>query len=210
MWRWRRQKRPIRLRCSWRRARPERLLEAELAALDVTVERGVELTGFTQAGGSVQATLRDASGQTREVRASWLIGCDGAHSAIRHGLGVPFAGTTEPSNWLLADLMIDGDLPAAEFALCWQPEGLLALIPIAGRRYRVIADVSTAGDEAAPTLAEIQDLLTARGPAGLRGRDPIWLSRFRINERKVADYRQGRDLVASDLPGLIPGVLERL
>ncbi|MEJ1976588.1 MAG: FAD-dependent monooxygenase [Acetobacteraceae bacterium] len=63
-----------------------------------------------------------------------------------------------------------------------------------------MADVGLAAAEAAPppTLDEIQALIDARGPAGLRAHDPFWLARFRINERKVKDYRTGRVFLAGD------------
>ena len=54
--------------------------------------------------------------------------------------------------------------------------------------------------EAAPplTLPEVQKLLEDRAPPGLQAYDPFWLSRFRINERKVKDYRKGRAFLAGD------------
>ena len=52
----------------------------------------MELTSFTVGGAGVTATLRDAAGKEESVAADWLIGCDGAHSAVRHGLGMEFTG----------------------------------------------------------------------------------------------------------------------
>src|SRR6185437_12693770 len=178
----------------------ERLLEEELARRGVTVEREVALEGFTQDEAGVAATLRHADGRIESMETPFLIGCDGAHSIVRHGLGIEFEGSTEPSDWLLADLRLDGDLPADELTLCWTGDGVLALFPIIGGRYRVIADVGLLPTEAAPPpeLGEIQAVLDRRGPPGLRAHDPFWLSRFRINERKVRDYRRGRVFLAGD------------
>jgi 2-polyprenyl-6-methoxyphenol hydroxylase-like FAD-dependent oxidoreductase len=173
----------------------ERLLAAELAQRGITVERPVELLSFTEAAGQVTAVLRHADGRSETVAADWLVGCEGAHSAVRHGLGLPFEGDTLTSHWVLADLMLDG--PAAEEVLIsWTADGLLALFPMGRGRFRVITDVPEADGDV--TLAEVQALLDARGPGGLQGRDPIWLSRFRINERKVTHYRSGRAFVAGD------------
>ena len=61
----------------------ERILEQRLAAAGVTVERRVELAGFTDKGTGVEATLRKQDGSSETVRADWLVGCDGAHSAVR-------------------------------------------------------------------------------------------------------------------------------
>ena len=178
----------------------ERLLDEELARLGISVERRVELESFADDGAGVTAILRQPDGSAETARFAYLIGCDGAHSSVRHGLQSAFAGSTEPSDWVLADLRIDGDLPQRELTICWRPDGILALFPIIGGRFRVIADVGLAAEEAAPppTLEDIQRLLDARGPKGLKAHDPFWLSRFRINERKVKDYRKGRAFLAGD------------
>ena len=78
---------------------------------------------------------------------------------------------------------------------------MLALFPITPERYRVIADVGEAGTGAHtgdPTLEKVQALIDQRGPGGIRASAPIWLSRFTINERKVAEYRAGRVFLAGD------------
>ena len=178
----------------------ERVLEEQLAALGLGVERCIELVAFTQDGDGVTATLRGADGRTETLRAAYLLGCDGAHSTVRHTLGTPFEGSTLPSDWILADVRLDGDLPRDELTIAWQPDGILALFPFVDGRFRIVADVGLAPSESGPppSLEEVQALLDGRGPTGLRAHDPFWLSRFRINERKVKDYRQGRVFLAGD------------
>jgi 2-polyprenyl-6-methoxyphenol hydroxylase-like FAD-dependent oxidoreductase len=58
----------------------------------VTVRFGCELARFGQDGDGVTATVRSAEGQERTVRASYLVGCDGAGSTVRHQLGVELRG----------------------------------------------------------------------------------------------------------------------
>jgi 2-polyprenyl-6-methoxyphenol hydroxylase-like FAD-dependent oxidoreductase len=185
----------------------ERLLDEHLNGLGVTVERRVELTGFEQDRDGVTATLAHADGQAETVRAQWLVGCDGAHSTVRHKLGFAFEGETEQSDWILADVHLQG--PAAEkpeLSIFWHPEGVLVLFPITPGRFRVVGDMGTvpaatpgqATSQAELTLPEVQALLDRRGPGNLTARDPVWLSRFRINERKVANYRSGRVFLAGD------------
>jgi len=178
----------------------ERLLAACVATRGVAVERGVELLDFTADASGVSARLRRADGGEEHLRCAWLIGCDGAHSTVRHGLGIDFAGAAEPNDWILADVRIDGPLPAAELRIDWHAEGILAFFPIAPGRWRVIADGgAAAGDKPRdPTLAEVQQVVDVRGPAGLSLHDPIWLAGFRINERKVDAYRSGRVFLAGD------------
>lgn len=58
----------------------------------VTVRFGCELTSFSQDGDGVTATVRSAEGQERAVRASYLVGCDGAGSTVRNQLGIELRG----------------------------------------------------------------------------------------------------------------------
>jgi 2-polyprenyl-6-methoxyphenol hydroxylase-like FAD-dependent oxidoreductase len=179
----------------------ERLLEEHLAQLGVRVERQVEAMRFAQTETGVTTALRRPDGVEETVESQWLVGCDGAHSAIRHGLGLSFVGDTLQSDWILADVHLSGfSVPDSELAIYWHADGVLATFPISPGRYRIIADLgrSQGGHVPDPTLAEVQALVDRRGPGGLRMSDPIWLSGFRINERKVADYRSGRVFVAGD------------
>ena len=179
----------------------ERLLEDHCATLGVIVEREVEMTGFTPGADEVVAKLRHADGRCETVRTDWLVGCDGAHSAVRHGLGFEFEGDTLQSDWILADVHLAGvPVPSSELAMYAHSEGVLALFPITPGRYRVIADIghASAGAPAEPTLDEVQALLDRRGPGAITASDPIWLSGFRINERKVKHYRAGRVFLAGD------------
>src|SRR3954469_17697771 len=89
----------------------ERILEERLAGHGVKVERTVELTTFADKGTMVEATLKKADGTTETVTADWLAGCDGAHSAVRHGLGFAFEGSTLESDWILGDGFIDALQP---------------------------------------------------------------------------------------------------
>ena len=179
----------------------ERVLEENLAKRNVTVERTVELTGFSEDANGVQATLRKASGESETVRADWLVGCDGAHSTVRHGLGFSFEGSTLESHWALADGHVTGLEPKDRLHIYWHRDGILAFFPIVGDRWRVIADLGPAtGDEKHPdpTLDEINALMALRGSPAIVMKDPFWLAAFRINERKVKDYRKGRVFLAGD------------
>jgi 2-polyprenyl-6-methoxyphenol hydroxylase-like FAD-dependent oxidoreductase len=179
----------------------ERLLTEHLCRQGIEIERSVELTSFEELGDRVVCRLRRADGHEESLEVPWLIGCDGAHSTVRHALGMPFTGSAEPNDWLLADVHIGGDLPPDEICVYWHHTGALVIFPITPTRFRVVADLGMATSAARrpdPTLAEVQAKVDERGPGGLILSDPIWLASFRINERKVSDYRRGRVLLAGD------------
>ena len=180
----------------------ERLLDEHLNACGVKVQRQVELVRFVAGVDKVAVTLRHADGHEEPTEVSWLIGCDGAHSTVRHGLGMQFEGNTLASDWILADVHLTGlGSNAEEVNTYWHSSGVLVLFPISKGRYRMIADIGDAHDKQLrpdPTLAEVQAIIDERGPEGIQISAPIWLAAFRINERKVTDYRAGRVFLVGD------------
>jgi len=102
---------------------------------------------------------------------------------------------------MLADIHIEGLLPEDEVSVFLHAKGALVFFPITSDRFRMIADLGKADasvQRADPTLADAQAKVDERGPGGLILSDPVWLSNFRINERKVAQYRRGRVMLAGD------------
>jgi 2-polyprenyl-6-methoxyphenol hydroxylase-like FAD-dependent oxidoreductase len=179
----------------------ERLLAEHLRRVGIEVERRVELTAFTDHGDRVVATLRHADWREEQVSCGWLLGCDGAHSTVRHVLKMDFTGEAEPSDFVLADCRVEGPIPLDELSLFWHHKGVLAFFPFAAGRCRMIADMGTAqatGHPPDPSLSDVQNIVNERGPAGVKMSDPHWLAGFRINERKVADYQRGRVFLAGD------------
>ncbi len=179
----------------------ERLLEERLDGLGVIVERQVELTTFKSGTDGVEAVLRHADGREEVVATDWMLGCDGAHSAVRHGLGAPFTGETLNSDWMLADVHMTGyPVPDSEASVYWHSDGVFVIFPISPSRYRVLADLPPTAAERppTPTLEQVQAIIDRRGPGGLKAFDPIWLAGFRINGRKVSSYRWGRVFLAGD------------
>lgn len=179
----------------------ERLLEEHLASLGVRVERRTEAVEFTNSPEGVTTVLRDAAGNSETLHTDWLLGCDGAHSTVRKGLGMSFLGNTLESGWILADIHLKGyPFPESEIATYWHEEGVLVSFPISPGRFRIIANVELpeSGRPTDPTLEEVQAIMDRRGPGGMTASDPIWLAAFRINERKVESYREGRCFVAGD------------
>src|ERR1044071_1636445 len=53
-----------------------------------------ELESFTQDLTGVTAQVKSASGEIRTIKGKFLVGCDGASSPVRKGLGLTFEGST--------------------------------------------------------------------------------------------------------------------
>jgi 2-polyprenyl-6-methoxyphenol hydroxylase-like FAD-dependent oxidoreductase len=179
----------------------ERILEAVLAGHGVRVERRTRLESFSPAAEEVACTLNNPSGEER-VLASWLVGCDGAHSTVRHGLGLEFPGESVDRRWLLADIDVEAE-PAPDpdvMRIVQSRAGAVALFPLGAARWRVIADLGPGDTPAAAQHgeADVQDVLDRRTRLGWRIRSSRWISEFRVNERQVERYVHGRVVLAGD------------
>ncbi|WP_331767606.1 FAD-dependent monooxygenase [Embleya sp. NBC_00896] len=209
----------------------ERILEAYVASLGTVIERDTELLSFIQDADGVTARLRSASGAAEEVRARYLIGCDGAHSTVRKGLGLGFEGGAFPQEYMLADVETDWSLPhgyglrSSHRADDGSTDDLLVCIPLPGAgRYRMSMpappELSTRATDGAPgrddgvahglegsrspELSHIQAVVDrlAPGPATLSRMR--WSSVFRISHRIVDRYAAGRVFVAGDAAHIHP------
>jgi 2-polyprenyl-6-methoxyphenol hydroxylase-like FAD-dependent oxidoreductase len=179
----------------------ERVLEERLDSLGIKVQRQAEVISISLRDDGADAVLRKPDGKQEEISADWIVGCDGAHSLLRHTVGAPFAGKTLDSDWILADVHMRGyPVPDTEATVYWHHEGVFVIFPISPGRYRLIADMPPSGEAHPPnpTLEQVQTLINRRGPAGMTAFDPIWLAGFRINGRKVSSYRWGRAFLCGD------------
>ena len=115
----------------------ERLLRARVAELGGVVENRTELTGLTAGPDAVIAAVRDRS-ERGVITAGYVVGCDGAHSRVRHELGLTFHGHPYPQDWLLADVLLDWDLREDAVHAFFRRDGLpMILFPMRDHRWRL-------------------------------------------------------------------------
>ncbi len=175
----------------------ERLLDNHLESLGLKDERPVELVSLVQDADCVTATLRTADGREEQCRAEYVIGCDGAHSTVRHVLNVPFEGKEYEENFALADITADSSMPDDEICGFASEKGVIFFFPITHGRYRMIADVDEvrAGD---PSVEDLQKIVDEQCHFPIRLHDPKWTAYFKIHRRQAVSYRIGRVFLAGD------------
>ena len=71
---------------------------------------GTELRSFEQDADGVTSSCPGPGGE-ETVRARYLVGCDGAHSAVRKGWGSRFEGGAFPEEYMLGDVVVDWSCP---------------------------------------------------------------------------------------------------
>ena len=174
----------------------ERLLVEELRRKGGAVEYETTFISAAQQDDYVKVILNQKA-QSFELAVRFVVGCDGAHSAVRHLLNLPFDGEVYDASFMLADADTNANLPADEMQLCPSEFGPLAIFPMSSTRRRIVATVDKTEDEA-PSLEIVRKLLAERGPRGIEARRISWSSYFRVHHRQVAQLRVGRIFVAGD------------
>jgi 2-polyprenyl-6-methoxyphenol hydroxylase-like FAD-dependent oxidoreductase len=175
-------------------ATTEQLLGQAIEDAGGKVEHGVALVNCRNTPDGVEAELKHAAnGAIETIKAPWLLAADGAHSAARHALQVPFPGSSFPAPWYLADMPLDTAL-ASDFAHAFflDAGAFLFLIPVVDESSRL---------NAGPPIWRLisnrpnpAELLVDAMPAG----PPVWESDFHVAHRIVDHLQVGNVYFAGD------------
>lgn len=183
------------------------LVDAELLkGLDrfghVEVAWAHPMTSITESGDGVTVCL-DHGGATRQVRARYVVGCDGGRSATRRLMGVSFDGTTSSTRWLVIDVANDplghpnsevGADPARPYVSISIAHGI--------RRFEFMIHADET-DEQAEDPAFVAAMLGKLIPYPDRA-DIIRRRVYTHHSRIAGAFRRGRLLVAGDAAHLMP------
>jgi 2-polyprenyl-6-methoxyphenol hydroxylase-like FAD-dependent oxidoreductase len=180
-------------------SRTEEVLTRRLDRLGVPITGGSRVTGLTQDSTGVDVRVQAAEGAERCYRASYLVGADGVHSAVRAAVGLPYPGRSVVRSLMLADVRL-ADPPADVLAVNGVGDAFAFVAPFGDGWYRVFAwNRRHQIDDAAPVeLAEVREVTRRALGTDFGMHDPRFLSRFHSDERQVPTYRVGRVFLAGD------------
>ncbi|MFE3137678.1 rifampin monooxygenase [Streptomyces scopuliridis] len=192
----------------------ERLLNERALELGAEIRRGCEVVGLSPSDNGAGAGAGAGAGVTVELadgthlRSRYLVGCDGARSAVRKQLGVGFPGEPAKVETLLGDMEMteDPETVAAIVAEVRKTQLRFGTIPNGDGTYRIVVPAdSVAEDRAtAPTLEEFKKQLRTLAGTDFGVHSPRWLSRFGDATRQAERYRVGRVLLAGDAAHIHP------
>jgi 2-polyprenyl-6-methoxyphenol hydroxylase-like FAD-dependent oxidoreductase len=174
----------------------EKILVDSLRGRGGAVEYDTTFVSAVEHDGYITATL-ERKGERFQVTALFLVGCDGAHSAVRHLLNLSFEGAQYDASFLLADVDTNEALPAGELQLCPSEFGPLAIFPMSATRRRLVATVDKT-EEHAPSLEFVRAVAAQRAPVGFEVHALRWSSYFRVHHRHVSRMNVGRIFIAGD------------
>jgi phenol 2-monooxygenase (NADPH) len=141
----------------------------------------------------VTVTLKDATGvnwwATRTVRANYVVGCDGAHSAVRKAIGGTLHGDAAHQAWGVMDILANTDFPDVrqKCLISSASEGNVLILPREGGyvfRMYVELDKLRPDEKAASRKLTQDDMIAAANriisPYRLDVREVVWWSIYDI------------------------------
>jgi phenol 2-monooxygenase len=141
----------------------------------------------------VTVTLKDATGinwwATRTVRANYVVGCDGAHSAVRKAIGGQLHGDAAHQAWGVMDILANTDFPDVrqKCLISSASEGNVLILPREGGyvfRMYVELDKLRPDEKAAQRKLTQDDMIAAANriihPYTLNVKEVVWWSIYDI------------------------------
>lgn len=182
----------------------EQILVDVLSERGIKIERNVELLEAKEddSKGVVETKLRHADGNEEVFAASYVCGCDGAHSTVRHAAGIQMAGGTYSQRFFVADIdFAPGSLPAGptdmninmsshEYCMVIPnlKQGNARLIGFVPKEKADLEHVTL--DDVLPNVKECVPKLEVTGVK--------WFSAYRVHHRAAEHFRQGRLFLCGD------------
>ncbi len=166
---------------------------------------GWSLQNLQQDDDSVQTTIINEQGEQKQVKASYVLGCDGARSVVRVSIGVRYVGTSDqrPNFGIvfrapgLAERLPHG--PAVQYWILNPAHpGVMGRMDLGDRWWTIANGVPAEVGQSNPH-ALIHGLVGATIDAEVLGTDP-WTGRMLLADR----YRNGRVFLVGDAAHLNP------
>jgi 2-polyprenyl-6-methoxyphenol hydroxylase-like FAD-dependent oxidoreductase len=177
----------------------EKLLIECLLTLGVTVERQTEIVSFEQRADRVDAVLRCPDGTEEHCSASFLAGCDGAHSKVREVLNIGLPGGTYDHMFYVADAEVSGPVADHELHVDLDNADFLAVFPLKSDNHvRLIGSVKVpvGSEQWTPTFDDISEQVITQMQVGVE--DVNWFSTYRVHHRVALSFRRDRAFLLGD------------
>nr|MCU0965204.1 FAD-dependent monooxygenase [Burkholderiaceae bacterium] len=159
---------------------------------------------------TLEHTAPGREGQTRQVRANYVIGCDGARSAVRGAIGGALHGDAAHQAWGVMDVLAVTDFPdwRMKSFVRSQDEGILMVLPReGGHLVRLYVELDNLGEhERAADRGMGADDIIAKArrifsPFQLDVKEVVWWSIYEIGHRLTDKFDDvPEDQVATRAP----------
>jgi 2-polyprenyl-6-methoxyphenol hydroxylase-like FAD-dependent oxidoreductase len=187
---------------SLEQSKTEELLVEFLAENGQSVKWQSEFTHFDQDSDGVTIHYKDAETREHIIKASYIVGCDGAGSLVRHKAGMSFEGDTIPKIFYVADVTLKSPvINKDELFIFLIPKGFILFFPMEGDgHYRVIGILPEMTSEQAEsfTFEDIRESVEKQLQIQIAFTEIRWFSHYKVHSRKAETFRNGRSFIAGD------------
>jgi 3-(3-hydroxy-phenyl)propionate hydroxylase len=189
---------PFRLQCEqWKLTQ---MIQAQLNAMPhVQILFDAKVTQVTQSADQVQVAFTQAE-EAHSLQADYLIGADGAWSAVRRSLNIEFEGFTYPERFLVVSTAFEyaDHLPRLSYVnYCSDPQEWCVLLRVPTLWRVLFPTKAEETDEAVLTdesvQARLQNLLPQAQPYVTQHR-----TLYKVHQRVAQRFRHGRVVLAGD------------
>jgi 3-(3-hydroxy-phenyl)propionate hydroxylase len=147
-------------------------------------------------------TLRCATPEGEaSLRVGYLVGADGAHSSVRHIMGMGFPGHSFPDLFLICDIRARLPFPRERrffFDPPWNPGRQVLIHPQPDDTWRIDWQVPPGTDVEAERANGGLDRRVRAVIGPTTDYELLWLTPYRFHQRLVERFRVGRVLLAGD------------
>jgi len=186
---------------SLEQSKTEKLLAEHLTEKGKQVQWGATLTHFEQHNDGVTVYYTNASGIEQQVQASYIVGCDGAGSVVRHQLNLPFEGSTEPKLFYVADVVLNSAVINSNTLYMYMiKKGFILFFPMEGKGHYRIVGILPDHDSNADTyqFSDIEPVIKREIISPVEVETLRWFSTYTVHSRKANAFMQNRCFIAGD------------
>jgi 2-polyprenyl-6-methoxyphenol hydroxylase-like FAD-dependent oxidoreductase len=184
----------------------EAILNELMESLGAKTERKTELVSFAQKSEGqtteISAVIRHAGGREEQFSPRWILGCDGARSAVRVQAAIPFEGEGVSLSFFLGDFELEGpDAPGDHMLVHWHQGDVVFMGRISDKVTRMIVALHSQQDQDnSKRQLTIKDFQDAIDHAGIQIKIVAshWMTPFRVNDLQAKHYRAGNVFLAGD------------
>jgi 2-polyprenyl-6-methoxyphenol hydroxylase-like FAD-dependent oxidoreductase len=181
----------------YQQSKNERALLTYLTQHSCPVYWNTTLISLQQGTGVVNVTLNNQE-QEYNLLCNWLVGADGAHSTVRRLLQIPFLGDTYPSQFFLADVVLNESINLMDMHLT--SKAFAAFFPMPEKNTcRIVGNLSNRltsqkdlkFEDVLPSLQE-----KVRKPLSIL--QCTWFTTYHLHHRMAEKFSQGRCFLIGD------------
>jgi 2-polyprenyl-6-methoxyphenol hydroxylase-like FAD-dependent oxidoreductase len=183
----------------------EKILANKYRELGGSILYGTELTRIENVANDVViAHATNTDKRHFDVKAQFLVGCDGVHSTVRTLSDIPYLGKHYDESFIVVDGVLDADQLRSDLDLNQGytfvgAKGYLMLFPLPGGMHRVVIDgpVEKLAQEAL-SQEYLQTRFVDRGFADLVFQSYSWRSQASLQAKIAQTYVKDRIVLAGD------------